>query len=114
MVIPTIIYRVTKRQKLTGIKTVDITKASFPLWKLANEKIQKEARRLNLTPRFFSNFTTMIAFIENQISEKHMNKRIKWGIILTIGIGLSGLGIYQFTPHENERVNGSRCTAQRE
>ena len=47
----------------------------------------------------------MIAFIHgNQISEKHMNKRIKWGIILTIGIGLSGLGIYQFTPtyHENE------------
>ena len=46
----------------------------------------------------------MIAFIGNQISEKHMNKRIKWGIILTIGIGLSGLGIYQFTPHENEEL----------
>ena len=41
-----------------------------------------------------------------------MNKRIKWGIILTIGIGLSGLGIYQFTPHEKWRVNGSRCTAR--
>ena len=49
----------------------------------------------------------MIAFIGNQISEKHMNKRIKWGIILTIGIGLSGLGIYQFTPHENEELTAA-------
>ena len=36
-----------------------------------------------------------------------MNKRIKWGIILTIGIGLSGLGIYQFTPHENEELTAA-------
>jgi len=26
-----------------------------------------------------------------------MNKRIKWGIIILIGAGLAGLGIYQFT-----------------
>ena len=33
-----------------------------------------------------------------------MNKRIKWGIIILIGAGLAGLGIYQFTPHENEHT----------
>ncbi len=36
-----------------------------------------------------------------------MNKRIKWGIIILIGIGLSGLGIYQFTPHENEELTAA-------
>ena len=49
----------------------------------------------------------MIVFIGNQISERHMNKRVKWGIILIIGIGLSGLGIYQFTPHENEELTAA-------
>lgn len=33
-----------------------------------------------------------------------MNKRVKWGLIIAIGIGLTGLGIYQFTPHENEEL----------
>lgn len=33
-----------------------------------------------------------------------MNKRIKWGIIILIGAGLAGLGIYQFTPHENKEL----------
>ena len=39
-----------------------------------------------------------------------MNKRIKWGIIILIGAGLAGLGIYQFTPHENEELKPpTRC-----
>lgn len=33
-----------------------------------------------------------------------MNKRVKWGIIIVIAAGLAGLGIYQFTPHENEEL----------
>lgn len=33
-----------------------------------------------------------------------MNKRVKWGILFIIGAGLAGLGIYQFTPHENEEL----------
>ena len=36
-----------------------------------------------------------------------MNKRIKWGIIILIGAGLAGLGIYQFTPHENEELTSA-------
>ena len=36
-----------------------------------------------------------------------MNKRIKWGIIILIGAGLAGLGIYQFTPHENEELTAA-------
>ena len=36
-----------------------------------------------------------------------MNKRIKWGIIILIGVGLAGLGIYQFTPHENEELTAA-------
>ena len=39
-----------------------------------------------------------------------MNKRIKWGIIILIGAGLAGLGIYQFTPHENIE---SQCTSHK-
>lgn len=35
---------------------------------------------------------------------KHMNKRVKWGLIIAIGAGLAGLGIYQFTPRENEEL----------
>lgn len=33
-----------------------------------------------------------------------MNKRVKWGLIIAIGAGLAGLGIYQFTPRENEEL----------
>ena len=36
-----------------------------------------------------------------------MNKRIKWGIIILIGAGLAGLGIYQFTPHENKELTAA-------
>lgn len=33
-----------------------------------------------------------------------MNKRIKWGILLALALGLAGLGAYQFTPHENTEL----------
>lgn len=36
-----------------------------------------------------------------------MNKRMKWGLIIVIGIGLAGLGIYQFTPHENQELTAA-------
>ena len=29
------------------------------------------------------------------------------GIIILIGAGLAGLGIYQFTPHENEELTAA-------
>lgn len=38
-----------------------------------------------------------------------MNKRIKWSIIILIGAGLAGLGIYQFTPHENEELTAANA-----
>lgn len=38
-----------------------------------------------------------------------MNKRVKWGIILIIAAGLAGLGIYQFTPHENEELTAANA-----
>lgn len=34
-----------------------------------------------------------------------MNKWIKWGIIVAIIAGLTGLGIYSFTPRENTELN---------
>lgn len=34
-----------------------------------------------------------------------MNKRIKWGIIWFIGLGLAGLGVHTFTPRENEELS---------
>lgn len=36
-----------------------------------------------------------------------MNKRVKWGLIITIAAGFAGLGIYQFTPHENEELTAA-------
>ncbi|MDO4181122.1 MAG: efflux RND transporter periplasmic adaptor subunit [Bacteroidales bacterium] len=36
-----------------------------------------------------------------------MNKRVKWGIVIIIAAGLAGLGIYQFTPHENEELKAA-------
>ena len=42
-----------------------------------------------------------------------MNKRIKWGIIILIGAGLAGLGIYQFTPHENEELTAADAVPQK-
>lgn len=36
-----------------------------------------------------------------------MNKRVKWGLIIAIGAGLAGLGIYQFTPHKNEELTAA-------
>lgn len=36
-----------------------------------------------------------------------MNKRVKWGIVIIITAGLAGLGIYQFTPHENEELTAA-------
>lgn len=36
-----------------------------------------------------------------------MNKRVKWGIVIAIAAGLAGLGIYQFTPHENEELTAA-------
>lgn len=38
-----------------------------------------------------------------------MNKRVKWGIIIIIAAGLAGLGIYQFTPHENEELTAANA-----
>ena len=37
--------------------------------------------------------------------EEHMNKGMKWGIIICVGAGLIGLGIHTFTPRENEDLN---------
>lgn len=36
-----------------------------------------------------------------------MDKRVKWGIVIAIAAGLAGLGIYQFTPHENEELKAA-------
>lgn len=33
-----------------------------------------------------------------------MNKRVKWGIIIVIGAGLIGGGIYSQLPKENEEL----------
>lgn len=37
--------------------------------------------------------------------EEHMNKGMKWGIIICVGADLIGLGIHTFTPRENEELN---------
>lgn len=37
--------------------------------------------------------------------EEHMNKGMKWGIIICVGASLIGLGIHTFTPRENEELN---------
>ena len=37
--------------------------------------------------------------------KEHMNKGMKWGIIICVGAGLIGLGIHTFTPRENEELN---------
>lgn len=37
--------------------------------------------------------------------EEHMNKGMKWGIIICVGAGLIGLGIHTFTPRKNEELN---------
>lgn len=37
--------------------------------------------------------------------EEHMNKGMKWEIIICVGAGLIGLGIHTFTPRENEELN---------
>lgn len=33
-----------------------------------------------------------------------MDKRIKWGIIVLVGAGLTALGIHTFTPGENKEL----------
>ncbi len=33
-----------------------------------------------------------------------MNKKLKWGLIALVGIGLAGLGYYQLTPHTNQEL----------
>ena len=33
-----------------------------------------------------------------------MNKRTKWGLIAIIGIGLAGMAIHTFMPHENKEL----------
>ena len=33
-----------------------------------------------------------------------MNKKVKWGIIIAIGVGLTGLGIHTFLPRENKEL----------
>lgn len=33
-----------------------------------------------------------------------MDKRIKWGIIVLVGAGLTALGIHTFTPKENKEL----------
>lgn len=38
-----------------------------------------------------------------------MNKRVKWGLIIAIAAGFAGLGIYQFTPHENEELTAANA-----
>lgn len=40
-----------------------------------------------------------------------MDKRIRWGLIILLAIGLSGWGIYRFLP-KNERNNNETATAQ--
>ncbi len=37
-----------------------------------------------------------------------MNKKVKWGIIIFIGAGLIGGGIYSQLPKENKRIGGCR------
>lgn len=37
-----------------------------------------------------------------------MDKRIKWGIIVLVGAGLTALGIHTFTPGENKELTSSR------
>ena len=33
-----------------------------------------------------------------------MNKKVKWGIIIAIGLGLIGWGFHTFMPHENKNL----------
>ena len=33
-----------------------------------------------------------------------MNKKTKWGLIAIIGIGLAGMAIHTFMPHENKEL----------
>ena len=37
-----------------------------------------------------------------------MDKRIKWGIIVLVGAGLTALGIHTFTPGENKYIYSRR------
>lgn len=47
----------------------------------------------------------------NQNKFKNMDKRIKWGIVTLIGVGLIGLGVRSFTPRENEELNAAEKDA---
>ena len=69
------------------------------------KKILKKNVAFKLSATFF--YLTLHARIYLTHIERHMNKRIKWGIIILIGAGLAGLGIYQFTPHENEELTAA-------
>ena len=42
-----------------------------------------------------------------------MNKKTKWGIIALIGIGLAGLGIHTFIPHENKDLKETPAKSTR-
>ena len=39
-----------------------------------------------------------------------MNKYIKWGIVGVIVVGLTGLGIHTFVPHENKELSANEAT----
>ena len=41
-----------------------------------------------------------------------MDKRIKWGIIVLVGAGLTALGIHTFTPGENKELAAARRNRQ--
>lgn len=43
-----------------------------------------------------------------------MDKRIKWGIIVLVGAGLTALGIHTFTPGENKELTSAEKITNRQ